>query len=111
MNKSTAVQGPPGSPPERAAVCTAFEPPPPEPAGAAELDEADGLGDPLLGTGAAVGLGEGEGDSDWEGEGDACGAGFELGEGAGSGVGGDGLIVYVAHAGVDVTLESVPHTI
>ena len=83
-------------------------PPPPVPGGGAEPGEAVGEGDPLTVPGGGDGLGER--DIEPDGVGDARGVAFGLGDGLGFGVGAANLIVYVVHAGVEVTSASVPQT-
>lgn len=56
--------------------------------------------------------GDPDGLDDGDGEpGLGLGLGFGLGDGWGAGAGGAALIVYVVHAGVELTEASVPHTL
>ena len=105
--KRTPIHGQPENGFVLPAVCNT-SPLPPVPGGGAEPGEAAGEGDPLTVPGGGDGLGER--DIEPGGVGDVRGVALGLGDGLVFGLGAANLIVYVVHAGVEVTSASVPHT-
>jgi hypothetical protein len=69
-----------------------------------------GEGVPPIVPGAGDGGSEGDGEPGVERGGEGRGLCFGLGDGLGAGVGVDALIVYVVHAGFELTAVSVPQT-